>query len=134
MSAMDARIREILQQVRAGLSEGHATHNSAQVRVIGEAILSEIEERLSTPRAAEPAIAALADATVYVVVASYGAPPDAKYRRLDGNRVGPIVFETDIEDATIEKAHQRAAHFESQLYGACRIARLVFEDTEGRPL
>lgn len=39
----------------------------------------------------------------------------------------PIVMETNVNGATREAAMQRAAQLEPR-YGACRIARLVFDD------
>lgn len=39
----------------------------------------------------------------------------------------PIVMETRVKGATREAAMKRAAQLE-RTYGACRIARLVFED------
>jgi hypothetical protein len=39
----------------------------------------------------------------------------------------PIVNETNVNGATLEKAQERAARMERE-YGACRVARLVFED------
>lgn len=43
------------------------------------------------------------------------------------NRGEPIVMETTVRGATREAAMKRAAQLEGK-YGACRIARLVFED------
>jgi len=43
----------------------------------------------------------------------------------------PIVMETPVEGATREAAMKRAGELEKR-YGACRIARLVFED-QGEP-
>lgn len=70
------------------------------------------------------------DAPIYVVVCSYGAPETML--KADGTRYGPLAMETDIEGATIEKARERAAMMERcRDYGACRVARLVFEDHPG---
>jgi hypothetical protein len=63
---------------------------------------------------------------IWVVVASNGAPP--YYTKEDGIRYGPIVFEVDVDTATRDNAIARAAQAERDGYGACRIARLVFED------
>ncbi len=41
---------------------------------------------------------------------------------------GAIVYETYLKNATLETAQQRAAQLDR--FGACRIARLVFEDEE----
>lgn len=62
---------------------------------------------------------------IWVVVSSYGGPPDCT--KDDGTRYGPIVWETDADGATREAAMKRAARIEKQ-HGACRIARLVFDD------
>lgn len=43
------------------------------------------------------------------------------------NRGEPIVMETTINGATRDLALQRAAQLEGR-YGACRIARLQFDD------
>jgi hypothetical protein len=43
------------------------------------------------------------------------------------NRGQPIVMETNVNGATREEAMRRAAQLEG-VYGACRIARLVFDD------
>jgi hypothetical protein len=48
------------------------------------------------------------------------------------NRGEPIVMETPVNGATREAAMQRAAQLEKR-YGACRIARLVFEDQPETP-
>lgn len=69
---------------------------------------------------------------IYVVLASNDVGP---YRHKRPEREdNPIVFETNINGATREAAKERAAQAESQGYGACRIARLVFEDVDGSPL
>lgn len=62
---------------------------------------------------------------IWVVAASFGA--SATYLKEDGSRYGPIVFETNVEGATREEAQRRAAQAEREGYGACRIARLVFD-------
>lgn len=63
---------------------------------------------------------------VWVVVCSYGAPPSLL--REDGTRYPPIVMETYVDKATRENAMKHAADMERRGYGACRIARVVFED------
>ena len=71
------------------------------------------------------------DSPIYVVVASDDL--DVKYRERalqdDPNRKpNPIVFETNVNGATLECTQARAASLERQ-YGPCRVARLVFEDS-----
>lgn len=62
---------------------------------------------------------------IWVVVANNdkpwrpGAEPDPD---------GPLVMETYTRTATREEAMRRAAQMESRGWGACRIARLVFDD------
>lgn len=64
-------------------------------------------------------------APIYVVVASTGGAPR------EGNPAGgPIVMETDVDGATLEQAQHRASMLERR-FGACRVARLVFEDEPG---
>ncbi len=46
---------------------------------------------------------------------------------------GPLAMETYLKHATLEQARERAAKYEAR-WGACRIARLVFEDEQGKPL
>jgi hypothetical protein len=48
---------------------------------------------------------------------------------------GPLVWETYVEPGkhTRDVANLHAARIERR-YGACRVARLVFEDVDGRPL
>ena len=67
------------------------------------------------------------DAPIYVVVASDDVTP--KHRE-PGRTPNPIVFETDVAVASLERAYARAARAEADGYGACRIARLVFLDEE----
>lgn len=67
----------------------------------------------------------------WVVVSAYGGPPDCL--KEDGSRHGPIAWETNLEGATREAASKRAAQCERSGYGACRIARLVFEDEPAEP-
>ena len=40
----------------------------------------------------------------------------------------PIVFETNVIGATLEKAQARAAALERAGYGAVRVGRVVFDD------
>lgn len=66
---------------------------------------------------------------IWVVVASDDLIPRYRDRPENAGRApNPIVFETNVKGATKEAAQQRAARAERQGYGACRIARLVFED------
>jgi hypothetical protein len=64
-------------------------------------------------------------APIYVVVASDDL--NAKYRareleRDPGRQPNPIVFETEVNSATLENARKRAASLDGQ-YGATRIGR-----------
>jgi len=72
------------------------------------------------------------NAPIYVVVTSTGG--EGLSYGFDGTPKhpgGPLVMETDVGSAsTLEKAQERAARFERQ-FGACRVARLVFEDEPG---
>ena len=61
------------------------------------------------------------DAPIYVVASTGGAP------RGDNTSGGPIVMETEVDGATLAQATHRAATLERR-FGACRVARLVFED------
>lgn len=66
------------------------------------------------------------DAPIYVVVmATGGALTEAQ--PFHG---GPIVMETEVDGATLERAQAWAGKLEHR-YGACRVARLVFEDHPG---
>jgi hypothetical protein len=60
---------------------------------------------------------------IYVVVMATGG------KVVDGGdeRGGPIVMEAEVDGATLDFARERAALLERR-YGACRVARLVFED------
>lgn len=69
-----------------------------------------------------------AEAPVYVVVCENDKP----HPRWGVDPGGAIVHETYTNAATLEHARKRAAAQER--WGACRIARLVFTDDEGRPL
>lgn len=67
------------------------------------------------------------NAPIYVVVTSTGGEGCARPEHPGG----PLVMETEVGSAsTLEKAQERAASFERR-FGACRIARLVFEDEPG---
>lgn len=72
---------------------------------------------------------------IYVVLAPTGGEGFSSGR--DGSPKhpgGPIVMETEIgAGCTLDKARERAAMMERR-WGACRIARLVFEDIDGSPL
>lgn len=61
---------------------------------------------------------------IWVVVVSDDMGPFSR----PGKRGEPIIMEQRIEGATRDNAMQRAAQMESGGYGACRIARLVFDD------
>jgi hypothetical protein len=64
---------------------------------------------------------------IYVVVCENSKPG------LDGavDDGGPIVWETYTRDATLHAAQLTAGNVEKHGYGACRVARLVFEDDPG---
>ena len=63
------------------------------------------------------------NAPIYVVVMSTGGAL-TEAEPVNG---GPIVMETDVDGATLQRAQDRAAMLERR-YGACRIGRVVFED------
>lgn len=65
------------------------------------------------------------NAPIYVVVTTYEVAPGSD------DRGKPIVMETMVEGATLQKANERAAMFEQRGLGPCRVARLVFEDEPG---
>jgi hypothetical protein len=65
---------------------------------------------------------------IYVVVCAYGAPDNML--KDDGTRYGPIVMETEVEGATLERANRQAANMERG-YGPSRVGRVVFEDEPG---
>lgn len=69
------------------------------------------------------------DAPIYVVVASNDRGPYAQHHK--DEPPNPIVFETNVNGATLDDARARAAQGERQGYGACRVARLVFEGQPG---
>lgn len=69
----------------------------------------------------------MSEAPIYVVVCQN----DKVHPRWGVDEHGPIVFETYTRDATRENAQKRAAQMEQ--YGACRIARLVFDDEPAQP-
>lgn len=71
---------------------------------------------------------AVTEPPVYVVVCQNDKP----HPRWGKDEGGPIVHETYTRGATLEAARKRSAMFEQ--HGACRVARLVFEDIDGRPL
>ncbi len=68
------------------------------------------------------------DTPIYVVVCANDKP----HPRWGADPHGAIVHETYVGQATLEKARERCGTFEQ--WGACRVARLVFEDVDGRPL
>lgn len=61
---------------------------------------------------------------IFVVVCQNDRP----HPRWGVDEGGPLVHETYTRQATREAAQKRAAQMER--YGACRIARLVFEDND----
>ena len=72
----------------------------------------------------------MSEAAIYVVVASNDMGPS--YRaECPGRKPNPIVFESNVEGATLERAQANAANAERGGYGPCRVARLVFEDEPG---
>lgn len=73
--------------------------------------------------------AAIAGAPIYVVVMSHGGALTEAHPV----KGGPIVMETEVDGNTLENARAWAGRLE-HVHGACRIARLVFEDVDGRPL
>ena len=85
-------------------------------------------EMANARTARDEALAAVATAVpgaVYVVVSAN----DKAHPRWGKDERGPLVFETYLDDATLPKARARAAQME--VHGACRVARLVFEDEPG---
>ena len=87
------------------------------------------------PRCADPECwnggepqAVKAEAPIYVVVCA-NDKPHPKFGR---DPYGPLVWESYTRNATLQGARELAARVEHN--GACRIARLVFEDVDGRPL
>lgn len=68
------------------------------------------------------------NAPIYVVVTSTGGEGYVGPYARPEHPGGPLVMETEVGSAsTLEKAQERAAGFERR-FGACRVARLVFED------
>lgn len=67
-------------------------------------------------------------APIYVVVSANDKP----HPRWGVDPGGPIVHETYVNAATLENARARCAIADHS--GACRVARLVFTDEEGKPL
>lgn len=65
-------------------------------------------------------------APIYVVVVATGGALTRQHP-VDG---GPIVFETEVDGATLQHAQERAAQLERR-YGPCRIGRVIFEDEPG---
>jgi hypothetical protein len=70
-------------------------------------------------------------APIYVAVASDDL--NGKWREFalaaDPQRQpNPIVFETNVNGATLEKAQARAAELERSGYGTVRVGRVVFDD------
>ena len=70
-------------------------------------------------------------APIYVVVATDDL--NGRWRKdaieRDPNRQpNPIVFETNVNGATLERAQARAADLERAGYGSTRVGRVVFDD------
>ena len=74
-------------------------------------------------------------APIYVVVSSDDLNADYRAEELARNpdrKPNPIVFECNADgSATLEQTQQRAAQFERNGYGACRVGRVVFEGEPG---
>lgn len=71
---------------------------------------------------------------IFVVVSAKGGEGYSSGHDGHPNDGGPIAHETEIgAGSSIEKARERAAMMERR-WGPCRIARLVFEDQQGKPL
>lgn len=69
-----------------------------------------------------------AEPEIWVVVCMNDGP---RHRRRWGvDKGGPLMLETYTSKATKTAAMNRAAAIERQGMGACRIARLVFEDEQ----
>ena len=64
-------------------------------------------------------------APIYVVVCQNDKP----HPQYGADPHGAIIHETYVKDTSLQAAQQRAAQLER--WGACRIARLVFEDEPG---
>lgn len=64
-------------------------------------------------------------APIYIVVCANDKP----HPQYGPDEHGAIIHETYVKDTSLEAAHKRAAQFER--WGACRVARLVFEDEPG---
>ncbi len=67
---------------------------------------------------------------IYVVVAGddlHGKWRDRALQEDPQRKPNPIVFETNVNGATLEAAQERAAMTE-QTYGAARVGRVIFED------
>ena len=72
--------------------------------------------------------------SIYVVFSSddlNGKYLDSAMKEDPDRKSNPIVWEINVNGATLEAAQAHAAKIERQGYGACRIARLVFEDEAG---
>lgn len=69
-------------------------------------------------------------APIYVVVVSddlFGRFLERELEQDPQRKPNPIVMETDVEGATLEKARKRAAELELR-YGPCRVGRVIFEN------
>jgi len=65
---------------------------------------------------------------IYVVVASDDLHDSERdFQPMPLRKPNPIVFETDVDGATLQAAQARAARLERG-YGPCRVGRVIFED------
>lgn len=68
------------------------------------------------------------NAPIYVVVTSTGGAGYSSGHDCGPKHPGgPLVMETDVDGASLEKARERAAMYERR-FGACRIGRVVFDN------
>lgn len=70
------------------------------------------------------------DPPIYVVVAAddlHGRWLERAIAEDPNRKPNPIVFETNVNGATLEAAQRRAAMLEKD-YGAARVGRVIFED------
>ncbi len=84
------------------------------------------EEMANARQARDATIAAANNPSPLYVVVCANDTPHPKY---GADEHGPIIHETYTKDCTLPKAQVRAAQMER--WGACRVARLVFEDEPG---
>ena len=69
------------------------------------------------------------DQDIYVVIAEWDVAIEAQERMTEEEKAAcppePIVFETNLNTATLEDAKKRKERF-NERYGDCRIAKLQF--------